>query len=240
MKRVFDLVFSFIGLFFLLPLFILVAITIFLYDFKNPFYTPFRMGKNMKPFRMFKFRTMILNADKTGVISTSVNDKRILPVGRFIRQYKLDELLQLVNVLIGNMSLVGPRPQVVDYVEKEFTDKEKEILTIKPGITDFSSIIFSDEGEILKLSNNPDLDYNQLIRPWKSRLGIFYISVSSFYLDIKLIFLTIIAIFSRKYALQKLSNILIKNNAESKLIQVASRKTDLKPYFPPGHNKTVI
>ena len=123
---------------------------------------------------MVKIRSMIINADKTGVDSTSSDDMRITSVGKVIRKLKLDELSQLWNVLIGDMSLVGPRPNVKSETDL-YTKIEKNLLNVKPGITDFSSIVFSDEGDILSGSDDPDLLYNQLIRPWKSRLSLFYI-----------------------------------------------------------------
>ena len=138
---------------------------------------------------------MIVNADSSGVDSTSTDDNRITKVGSLIRQFKIDEIPQLINVLLGQMSFVGPRPNVRSDVDL-YTKKEELLLTIKPGITDFSSIIFSDEGEILSGSKDPDLKYNQIIRPWKSRLGILYIQNASFLLDFKLLKLDIYFFFS--------------------------------------------
>ena len=145
---------------------------------------------------------MINNADKSGVTSTSSNDKRITYIGKFIRKTKMDEILQLINVIKGDMSLVGPRPQIPSEV-KFYSDYEKNLLSIKPGITDFSSIIFSDEGEILKDSQDPNTDYNTLIRPWKSKLGIFYINNHNNFIDINLMILTFLSIFNKKIVLQK-------------------------------------
>jgi lipopolysaccharide/colanic/teichoic acid biosynthesis glycosyltransferase len=181
---------------------------------------------------------MIINADKSGVDSTSSNDKRITGVGRFIRKYKLDELTQLWNVLLGDMSLVGPRPNVKRETDL-YTLEEKKLLTVKPGITDFSSIVFSDEGDILKDQSDPDIAYNQLIRPGKSMLGIFYIENRSFLLDIKLIFLTIVAIVSKKKALVNLVEILKQFNANSLILQIASREENLIPMPPPGAKNIV-
>ncbi len=187
------------------------------------------MGKNCIPFKMFKLRSMYDGADSTGVSSTSSNDKRITPIGKIIRKYKLDEVSQLLNVLIGDMSLVGPRPQVVDEVVNSYTDKEKLLLKIKPGITDISSIVFSDEGDILKNSSDPDKDYNKLIRPWKSQLGLLYVNNNNIIIDLKLIFLTIITIFSRPLALIGINKLLQKLGADDELIQAASRKVPLTP-----------
>ena len=240
MKRIIDFCFSFLGIFFLFPIFIITSLLVFFNDFNFPFYTPLRMGRNMKPFRMFKFRSMILNADNLGGTSTSINDKRVTSIGKIIRRYKLDELSQLLNVFIGDMSFVGPRPQVIDHVKNEYTEEEKKILNIKPGITDFSSIIFSDEGDILANSKNPDFDYNQLIRPWKSRLAIFYLNKRNIIIDFQLIFFTLISIYSREIALKLVTKKLVSLGADIELVQISSRKSPLKPKSLLGSSKTVI
>ena len=188
----------------------------------------------MKPFRMIKIRSMIINADSSNVSSTSNNDNRLTSIGKIIRRYKLDELSQLINVFIGDMSFVGPRPQVINHVLNEYTEKEKQILNIKPGITDFSSIIFSDEGEILSNSKNPDLDYNQLIRPWKSRLAIFYLNNRNIIIDFQLIVFTLISIYSRDIALKLVSRKLDSLGAEKALVNLSTRKFPLEPKSPPG------
>ena len=238
MKRFTDLIISLFGLIFLSPIILPVLLIVWLQDFHNPFYVAPRVGKNEKIFKMIKLRSMKINADKSGVDSTSSNDSRITSVGRFIRKIKLDEISQLINVLFGDMSLVGPRPNVKRETDL-YTFEEKKLLSVKPGITDFSSIVFSDEGDILKDSNDPDLDYNQLIRPWKSRLGIFYINNKSLRLDFILIFLTVIAILNRDSALKKIHNLLMRLNADEVLLKIAKRKTDLVPAPPPGSDKIV-
>ena len=181
---------------------------------------------------------MIVNADVTGVDSTSASDIRITSIGKLIRKFKIDELPQFWHVLIGKMSLVGPRPNVWNDV-KIYTEIEKKLLSVKPGITDFSSIVFSDEGEILSKFEDPDLKYNQLIRPWKSRLGLFYIKKRSFILDTLLISVTIIAIFKKKIANKCIVKILEFYNADIDLIRVCRRDTELVPYPPPGSKKIV-
>jgi len=207
-------------------------------DFGNPFYIAPRVGKFEQSFKMYKLRSMIVNADKSGVDSTSNNDMRITYVGKFIRKFKMDELSQLINVLLGDMSLVGPRPNVKRETDL-YTKSEKKLLLVRPGITDISSIVFSDEGEILEDSCDPDLDYNQLIRPGKGYLGLFYIENQSFWLDIKLIFITIITIFNRKLALNYVSKLLNKHNAPEFLIKIAERKEKLIPSPPPGARNIV-
>ena len=238
MKRVFDFILAFIGLILSSPILLPVIFLIWIQDWNSPFYIAPRVGKGEKPFKMLKLRSMIMNADKTGVDSTSSNDKRITGVGKFIRKYKLDELSQLWNVLIGDMSLVGPRPNVKRETDL-YTIEEKKLLIVRPGITDFSSIVFSDEGEILKDQIDPDIAYNQLIRPGKSMLGIFYIENRSFIIDIKLIYLTVIAIISKEKALNSLLFILKKLGSTDLLINIASRKNQLVPMPPPGAKNIV-
>ncbi len=207
MKRLFDIIFSFSGLLIISPVLLVFMYLIWRQDHHSPFYIAPRVGKNGKLFNMVKLRSMIVGADKTGVASTSAEDQRITGVGRIVRRYKLDELSQLWNVLLGQMSFVGPRPQVQKDVNL-YTKEERRLLDVKPGITDFSSIVFSDEGDILAGYEDPDLRYNQIIRPWKSRLGLLYVEHQNMLLDIKLIILTIIAILSRPLALKGVCKIL--------------------------------
>ena len=181
---------------------------------------------------------MVINADKKGIDSTASNDERITRIGHFIRRYKLDELSQLWNVIKGDMSLVGPRPNVKRETDI-YTFKEKELLTVKPGITDFASIVFADEGEILDGVPNPDISYNQLIRPGKSELGLFYILNQSFLLDLSILFLTVTSIFSRRSSLTITTSILKKLGARIELVELASRKKPLIPMPPPGATKIV-
>jgi lipopolysaccharide/colanic/teichoic acid biosynthesis glycosyltransferase len=238
MKRIIDFTFSLIGLIICSPILIPVIIIVWMQDWHSPFYVAPRTGKGEKQFKMVKLRSMIINAHKSGVDSTSSNDSRITGVGRFIRRYKLDELSQLWNVLIGDMSLVGPRPNVKRETDL-YTIEEKKLLILKPGITDFSSIVFSDEGDILKDKADPDIAYNQLIRPWKSKLGIFYIDNRSSLVDLKLIYLTVIAILSRDRALLKISKLLKILNANDELVRVSLRQDILIPTPPPGSSKIV-
>ena len=181
---------------------------------------------------------MSINADKNGVNSTSLNDARITPVGYKIRKYKLDEFTQLWNVLIGDMSLVGPRPNVLADTNL-YTNVERKLLTVRPGITDFSSIVFSDEGKILENKKDPDLAYNQLIRPWKSRLGLIYIQNQSLLLDVKIIIYTLIAIISKQRALNWVSSQLESINVDSNVVSISKRKVELYPFPPPGIDKVI-
>ena len=202
-------------------------------DQQSPLYIAPMVGKNENIFYMVKLRSMIVGAAESGVDSTSTKDPRITPIGQFVRRYKLDEFTQLWNVLRGDMSLVGPRPNVKRETDL-YTNEEKGLVSVKPGITDLASIGFSDENEILSNCEDPDIGYNQLIRPWKSRLGLIYIQKQSFFLDLKLIFLTIVAICSREKALQGVYKTLISLNAPYDVIEVARRTNELFPYPPPG------
>ena len=238
-KRIIDFFSSALGLIAVSPIMLPVMFLVWLQDRHSPFYVADRVGYRGKNFRMVKLRSMVLNADKSGVDSTSANDMRITAVGHFIRRFKLDELSQLWNVMIGDMSLVGPRPNVASEVDR-YTEEERGLLEAKPGITDISSIIFSDEGDILRDSDDPDLDYNRLIRPWKSRTGLFYIEKQGLALDLALIAMTIVAIVSKRRALAVLSLILQRLDAPDELIAVAAREHDLTPHAPPGADRPVI
>jgi lipopolysaccharide/colanic/teichoic acid biosynthesis glycosyltransferase len=183
-----------ICLIFFSPLFIIIIAAIKLSDRKPVFYKAPRIGKNGIPFHMFKFRTMVVNADKIGGSSTPDNDPRITAVGRFLRKYKLDELPQLFNVVSGDMSIVGPRPEVKEYVDL-YNDEEKIILTVRPGITDWASIWNPDEGKILAGSSDPDKTYLEKIRPEKIRLQVKYVKERSFWTDLKIIWETLKVMF---------------------------------------------
>jgi len=238
MKRIIDIFFSALGLSISLPIILPVLFLIWRQDKHSPFYIAPRVGKGGNEFRMVKLRTMIINADKSGVDSTSTNDQRITNVGKFIRKYKLDELSQLWNVLIGDMSLVGPRPNVKRETDL-YTREEKTLLSVKPGITDFSSIIFSDEGDILKKYNDPDLAYNQVIRPWKSKLGLLYIQNQNLLTDFLIIALTGLSIFSRESALKFVHQAVSKLTTDTTLLKVISRRDPPHAAPPPGATEIV-
>jgi lipopolysaccharide/colanic/teichoic acid biosynthesis glycosyltransferase len=238
MKRLLDILAALCGLILLSPLLLIVMVLIWRQDYHSPFYIAPRVGKNEKIFNMVKLRSMIVGADKSGVDSTSAMDPRITPIGNFVRKFKLDEFTQLWNVLKGDMSLVGPRPNVKRETDL-YTDIERKLLSVRPGITDLASIVFSDENDILKDSQDPDLDYNQLIRPWKSRLGILYIDHRSLWLDIQLIFLTAAAVIKRGKALEGVNKILTAINAPADVIRVSQRQDKLVPCPPPGSDEVV-
>ena len=237
-KRAFDVLVSGLGLLLCSPVLLAVMLAIWLQDRQSPFYIAPRMARGGGTFRMVKFRTMVVNADKIGGISTAATDRRITRVGQLVRAYKLDELVQLWNVLKGDMSLVGPRPQVPTDAAL-YTQAEKRMLTVRPGITDPASIVFSDEGDILKDSADPDLLYNQIIRPWKSRLALAYIDHRTFPTDLRLIFLTAVAIVSRPAALRAVGNMLRRWQLDPLVIRMAARREPLLAYPPPGAAEVV-
>lgn len=190
LKRFIDIVLSSAALIILLPLMVVIAILIKL-DSPGPiFFRGLRVGRYSEPFKIYKFRTMVINADKLGGPSTPADDPRLTKIGKILRKYNLDELPQFINVLKGDMSIVGPRPEVPQYVEM-FTDEEKEILNLRPGITDWASIWNPDEGFILAGSDDPEKIYLEKIWPEKHRLELEYVRNFSLWTDIKIILLTL-------------------------------------------------
>jgi len=189
-KYFFDFIISLVVLIIFSPLFLILGILI-KKDSEGPvFYRQVRIRKDGKPFRIFKFRTMVDNADKSGVTSTKSDDVSITKMGRFIRRYNLDELAQFINVLKGEMSIVGPRPEIPYYVNM-FTEEEKIILSVKPGITDWACIWNPDESKLLAGSDDPDRDYLEKIRPEKIRLQLKYVREHSFWIDFKIMIMTL-------------------------------------------------
>ncbi len=189
-KRVFDLFFALIGLFFLSPLFAIIAISIKLDDQGPVFFRQSRVGQFGHEFKIYKFRTMITDAEARGTQITLSNDARITSVGTFLRKYKLDELPQLINVLKGEMSFVGPRPEVPRYV-KLYSDEQRQVLNVLPGITDLASIEFRNENELLAQASNSEKTYIEEIMPKKLELNQAYIRQSSVFFDIRLILETL-------------------------------------------------
>lgn len=195
-KRIFDIICSFLGLIIISPILLAVAMVIKI-DSPGPvFYRGERIGRFGKPFRIFKFRTMVDKADKMGGPSTASDDPRLTRIGNFLKRYQLDELPQLINVLKGEMSLVGPRPEVKMYVDMMTKEEKDTILSVPQGMTDFASLWDFHEGEILKGSPDPEKAYMEKIRPKKLELQKEYARKHSFFLDLKIIFKTIFKIFS--------------------------------------------
>lgn len=196
MKRLFDFTLSLVGLLVLAPLLVSCAGLIKFFSKGPVFYRGVRVGRNGVPFQIFKFRTMTVDAEKHGASSTHESDSRVTAIGSFLRRFKLDELPQLINIARGEMSFVGPRPEVQKFVDM-YEPEERIILTVRPGITDWSSIKFHNEGEIIAASGISDADeaYEKLIRPEKLRLQMKYVREHSVFLDIKIIFMTILTLF---------------------------------------------
>jgi lipopolysaccharide/colanic/teichoic acid biosynthesis glycosyltransferase len=233
LKRAFDIVSALSGLLLVSPALALAAVAVWLEDRRSPFFFGVRVARGGGDFRMVKFRTMVKDAWRTGVNSTSASDRRITRVGRWLRRAKLDELPQLWNVLVGDMSLVGPRPQVRADASL-YTSEEREMLNVRPGVTDLASIVFADEGEILAGAADPDLLYNQIIRPWKSRMALLYVERRTFFGDLRIIGLTLLAAFDRERALAGVARILAVWGAEEHVVRIARRKGTLPAGPPPG------
>jgi lipopolysaccharide/colanic/teichoic acid biosynthesis glycosyltransferase len=189
MIRFFDIIFSLLGLIILTPFFVIIALFIVCTSFGRVFYRQKRVGKNNKDFILIKFRTMRSGADKHGLLTVGEKDARVTKVGHFLRKYKLDELPQLFNVLTGNMSLVGPRPEVRKYVDL-YNDEQKRVLAVRPGITDYASIEYVDENRLLSQSENPEKQYIEVVMPQKLQLNLQYIENQSLKEYFKILFLT--------------------------------------------------
>jgi lipopolysaccharide/colanic/teichoic acid biosynthesis glycosyltransferase len=195
LKRLFDIICSLAGLLILSPLLIFLALLILFSSKGGVFYFQTRVGKNNKDFKLFKFRTMYMDADKKGLLTVGGRDPRITKTGYYLRKYKLDELPQLLNVLFGSMSLVGPRPEVRKYVDL-YTNEQKQVLTIQPGITDYASLEYFSENELLAGSSDPESTYISEIMPAKLSLNKKYIQDKNFFTDLKIIFRTLAKIVS--------------------------------------------
>jgi len=195
LKRFLDLFLSLIGLFLLAPIFLVIIIIVSIESKGGPFYTQERIGKNGQPFNLFKFRSMKINADKEGLITVGAHDSRITQSGRFLRKFKLDEFPQLFNVLAGEMSIVGPRPEVAKYVEM-YTPEQRKVLSVLPGLTDYASLEYFEENELLAKSENPEKTYIEEVLPEKIQLNLQYIEDQSTSTDLKIILKTIGKILS--------------------------------------------
>ncbi len=193
-KRLFDISFSVIGIIIISPFLIIISIIIIVTSKGGAFYRQTRIGKDSKPFKLLKFRTMRIGSDKQIRITIGSRDSRITGIGYYLRKYKLDELPQLFNVLIGDMSFVGPRPEVSEYVAL-YNTEQKIVLSVKPGITDFASIVYSGENELLANAENPEELYIKRIMPAKLKLNLRYINEMGLATDVKIILKTIRKIF---------------------------------------------
>ncbi|MEI4197520.1 sugar transferase [Roseovarius sp. E0-M6] len=234
LKRLFDIVASLLALILAGPVLLVSLLLVWLQDRHSPFYMARRIGRGGDSFTMIKVRSMIVRAESSGVNSTGAHDNRITRVGRFIRKFKIDELSQFLNVLKGDMSAVGPRPNTWSWGVELYTPTEHTILSVRPGITDLSSIVFSDEGEILDGADHPDLLYNQIIRPWKNRLALWYIDNMTLGMDIRICWLTVMAILDKPKAISGVVALLERGGADPKLIEVCRRDAPLPAAPPPG------
>lgn len=212
MKRTFDLIVSFFALLLFSPLFVLISVVILLTSNGPIFYFSKRVGQNSKVFKLIKFRSMLVNSDNKGSLNVSLNDSRITSFGKFLRFSKLDELPQLINVLIGQMSLVGPRPDIKFYTNM-LNETEKKILNLKPGITDWASLVNAFQYREFKNSNDPDKFFLENIRPIKIKLQLYYLLNQSFLHDLEILFWTFIIIFLRVNKVPKKISNLINSNS---------------------------
>lgn len=195
MKRLFDIFASFLGLVFLFPFLFVIGILIVADSRGGVFYRQVRVGKGNKDFRIFKFRTMRPGSDKAGLLTVGAKDNRITGIGIFLRKYKIDEFPQLLNVLIGDMSIVGPRPEVRKYVDM-YNEEQLTVLNVRPGITDYASIEYHNENELLAKSTEPEKTYIEEVMPAKLKLNLRYISEAGMLTDIRIIFRTLAKIIS--------------------------------------------
>jgi lipopolysaccharide/colanic/teichoic acid biosynthesis glycosyltransferase len=193
MKRLFDIIASFMGLLVLSPLLLLLSLLIVLESRGGVFYMQIRIGRNEQPFQLFKFRSMYPQSDQKGLLTVGKRDNRITRVGQWLRKYKLDELPQLWNVLKGDMSIVGPRPEVEKYVE-HYSAEQRTVLQVRPGLTDYASLQYIQEDELLAKSTQPEQTYLKEILPEKLRLSQQYIEEQNFWVDLKIIFQTLLKI----------------------------------------------
>lgn len=194
-KRIFDIIFSLTGLILLSPVLIVISILIKFDSKGQVLYKQTRVGRNNKDFKLLKFRTMNPDSDKKGLLTVGGRDPRITKTGYYLRKYKLDELPQLINVLYGEMSFVGPRPEVRKYVEL-YTEDQKSVLNVSPGITDVASIKYKNENELLEKAEDPEKYYIEKIMPDKIKLNLEYINERSFFKDFKVIMKTLSAVIS--------------------------------------------
>ena len=196
MKRTFDIVSCTLAVLLLFPFGLLIALCIVCGSKGGVFYRQTRVGKDGKDFKLLKFRTMRPNADRQGLLITVGNDQRITRIGKFLRKYKIDELPQLLNIIKGDMSVVGPRPEVRRYVDL-YDERQRRVLTVRPGLTDYASLKYISESELLAKSNDPEKTYIEEIMPAKLELNLQYIDNQSLKEDFKLIFQTLFSIFKK-------------------------------------------
>lgn len=233
-KRLGDILLALLMLVLSAPVVALAMLLIWLQDGHAPLYRAVRVGRGGRDFRMVKLRTMVRDAEQRGGTSTAKSDTRVTPLGHQLRRWKIDELPQFWNVLKGEMSLVGPRPNTRRGGVDRYSAEEMRLLTVRPGITDLASIVFSDEGNILEGASDPDALYDAVIRPWKSRLGLLYVDHAAPMTDMRIIGLTALAIVAKPAALAGVGVILARWEADVDLRRVCRRQAPLIQAEPPG------
>lgn len=233
-KRAFDVAMGTALLLFVAPLILVLMTLIRMEDDQPALYRGIRVGRGNRDFRMLKLRTMRVGAEAMGGTSTANSDRRMTSMGAKLRKWKLDELPQLWNVVAGEMSLVGPRPNTRRGGVERYTDAELQLLAVRPGITDLASIVFADEGSILDGADDPDDLYDRTIRPWKSKLALLYVAHRSFALDFRILCLTALGLVSRSAALSGVVEILGRIGAGPELIDVCRRTGPLPATAPPA------
>jgi lipopolysaccharide/colanic/teichoic acid biosynthesis glycosyltransferase len=233
-KRLFDVGFALIAITVTAPVMLVACLLIWAQDGGWPLYGGHRVGRGGRDFRMLKLRTMVAGGERLGGSSTGSSDPRLTPLGRMLRRFKLDELPQFWNVLVGEMSVVGPRPNFRRGGVERYTAAERELLSVRPGITDVASIVFADEGEILRASPDPDALYDAIIRPWKNRLGLLYVQHRRMSVDLRLIALTIVGLVARRSALRGICAMLDGWGASPQLREICGRSDLLPAGEPPG------
>lgn len=196
MKRLFDIIFALWGISVLFPILLIIGVLVAITSKGGAFYRQVRVGKDGVDFSLLKFRSMAVGSDKKGLLTVGANDSRVTPIGVFIRKFKLDELPQLINVLIGDMSFVGPRPEVRKYVD-QYSEEQLEVLNVRPGITDYASLEYIHENELLAQSIDPEKTYVEEIMPEKLRLNKKYVQESGVITDVKIIILTLLKIIKK-------------------------------------------
>ena len=229
-KRLFDIAVSLLALALLAPLLGILALAVWCQDGRSPFYLSARVGRGNREFAMIKLRTMVVGADRIGASSAAKSDERITPLGRFLRRWKLDEMPQFANVLFGDMSIVGPRPNVRQGGVDAYTQEEMGLLAVRPGLTDLASIVFADEAEILEGASDVQATYDRLIRPWKCRLGLLNIKHRTLAADVVLVALTAVAIVARPLALSLLDGLLLRWDADTSTRELCLRREPLRSF----------
>lgn len=238
MKRLFDLCLGIPAAVVSAPLVALACFKVWREDGHSPLYLPRRIGRDGEPFVLYKIRSMVVGADRSKVDTTVDGDPRLLRCGAALRRFKLDELPQFWNVVAGTMSLVGPRPNVAREVEL-YTAEERRILTVKPGITDFASIVFSDLSERLKDVEDANIAYNQLVRPYKGRLALYYVENHNLMMDLCILWFTAVAIVDRRRALTALMRYLRSHGAPIEIVDLCNPDGELAGAPPVGATEIV-